>query len=145
MVDVGSEDEEFGYWGEVLTTSAESRGIAGLVIDGGVRDASALAAHGFPVFSTIVALQGASKNRPGTVGATVAVGGVSVGSGDWLVGDADGVAVVSGGESRATCFGPAGHASRRKRRCSVRSGRERRPSSSWVSTPRRSRGRELRR
>lgn len=94
-VDVGDEDE-LGYWGEVLTTAAQVRGISGLVIDGGVRDTSALEAHGFPVFSTTVALRGASKNRPGAVGAPVEVGGVAVAAGDWLVGDADGVAVVSG-------------------------------------------------
>jgi len=94
-VDVGDEDE-FGYWGEVLTTAAQARGLAGLVIDGGVRDAGALEAHGFPVFSTTVALRGASKNRPGTVGAPVEVGGVAVAAGDWLVGDVDGVAVVDG-------------------------------------------------
>jgi len=93
-VDVGEEDE-LGYWGEVLTTAAQARGIAGLVIDGGVRDTTALKEHGFPVFSTTVALRGASKNRPGAVGAPVEVGGVSVAAGDWLVGDADGVAVVS--------------------------------------------------
>jgi len=92
-VDVGGE-EEFGYWGEVLTTAAQARGIAGLVIDGGVRDTDALAAHGFPVFSTTVALRGAAKSAPGTVGSPVTVGGVLVGLGDWLVGDADGVAVV---------------------------------------------------
>ena len=97
VVDVGDE-EEFGYWGEVLTTGAEARGIAGLVIDGGVRDTAALAAHGFPVFSTTVALRGASKNAPGSVGGTVEVGGVAVESGDVLVGDGDGVAVVRGGE-----------------------------------------------
>jgi 4-hydroxy-4-methyl-2-oxoglutarate aldolase len=96
-VDVGDEDE-FGYWGEVLTTAAQSRGVAGLVIDGGVRDTSALEAHGFPVFSTTVALRGASKNRPGVLGAPVEVGGVSVAAGDWLVGDADGVAVVRAAE-----------------------------------------------
>jgi 4-hydroxy-4-methyl-2-oxoglutarate aldolase len=95
-VDVGDEDE-FGYWGEVLTTAAESRGVVGLVIDGGVRDAAALEAHGFPVFSTMVALRGASKTRPGIVGAPADVGGVSVAAGDWLVADADGVAVVSVG------------------------------------------------
>jgi len=97
VVDVGAE-EEFGYWGEVLTTGAEARGIAGLVIDGGVRDTAALAAHGFPVFSTTVALRGASKNAPGALGGTVEVGGVAVDSGDVLVGDGDGVAVVRGGE-----------------------------------------------
>ncbi|HTZ08902.1 MAG TPA: hypothetical protein VMB72_07510 [Acidimicrobiales bacterium] len=92
-VDVGDEDE-FGYWGEVLTTGAQARGIAGLVIDGGVRDTEALAAHGFPVFSSTVALRGAAKEAPGTVGGAVTVGDVSVGFGDWLVGDGDGVAVV---------------------------------------------------
>jgi len=67
VVDVGDE-RELGYWGEVLTTAAEARGLAGLVIDGCVRDTAALAAHAFPVFSTGVALPGATKNRVGAVG-----------------------------------------------------------------------------
>ncbi len=93
VVDVGDVAER-GYWGEVLTTGAESRGLAGLVIDGGVRDIDAIAAHGFPVFSAAIALRGATKQSPGTVGVPVVVGGVSVASGDWVVGDADGVTVV---------------------------------------------------
>jgi 4-hydroxy-4-methyl-2-oxoglutarate aldolase len=93
-VDVGGE-EEFGYWGEVLTTAAEARGVRGLVIDGGVRDTAALEAHGFPVFATTTALPGATKRRPGAVGAPADVGGVRVAPGDWLVGDADGVVVVA--------------------------------------------------
>jgi 4-hydroxy-4-methyl-2-oxoglutarate aldolase len=96
VVDVGEEDE-FGYWGEVLTTGAESRGLAGLVIDGGVRDVTALEAHGFAVFSSTVALRGAAKEAPGSVGAPVTVGGVEVHTGDWVVGDADGVTVIPGG------------------------------------------------
>jgi 4-hydroxy-4-methyl-2-oxoglutarate aldolase len=92
-VDVGIEPE-LGYWGEVLTTGAMARGITGLVIDGCVRDVAALEAHGFPVFSTGIALPGATKKLPGATGGTVAVGDASVATGDWLVGDVDGVAVV---------------------------------------------------
>ena len=85
---------ERGYWGEVLTTGAEAAGVAGLVIDGGVRDVAALEEHGFPVFSALVALPGATKNGPGAVGGRVEVGGVTLQTGDWIVADADGVTVV---------------------------------------------------
>jgi 4-hydroxy-4-methyl-2-oxoglutarate aldolase len=93
VVDVGPVPE-LGYWGEVLTTAAEARRLAGLVIDGCVRDVAALEAHRFPVFATGIALPGATKNRPGAVGAPAPVGGVAVAPGDWVVGDADGVTVI---------------------------------------------------
>ncbi len=95
VVDVG-DFRELGYWGEVLTTGAQARGIAGLIIDGGVRDVTEIQAHGFPVFSTMVALRGAAKSRPGTVRAPIQCGGVLVEPGDWVVADADGVVVVPG-------------------------------------------------
>ncbi len=94
VVDVGSAAER-GYWGEVLTTAAEARGLAGLVIDGGVRDTAALEAHRFPVFSSLIALRGATKALPGTVGLPSVVGGVEVAAGDWVVGDSDGVVVIA--------------------------------------------------
>jgi 4-hydroxy-4-methyl-2-oxoglutarate aldolase len=92
---------ELGYWGEVLTTAAKARGLAGLVIDGCVRDVGALASHGFPVFSTGVALPGATKQEPGSVGLPAVVGDVDVALGDWLVGDVDGVTVVPGDDLEA--------------------------------------------
>jgi 4-hydroxy-4-methyl-2-oxoglutarate aldolase len=94
VVNVGHEPAR-GYWGEVLTTGAEARGLRGLVIDGGVRDVDALEAHAFPVFSTMIALRGATKQEPGSVGGTAIVGEVEVALGDWIVGDADGVTVVA--------------------------------------------------
>ena len=97
VVDVGDRPE-LGYWGEVLTTGAQARGIAGLVIDGGVRDVAALQAHAFPVFSTMIALRGATKNQAGSVGSTAPVGDIDVHAGDWIVGDGDGVTVVRGAE-----------------------------------------------
>ena len=95
VVDVG-DVRELGYWGEVLTTAAEARGLAGLVIDGCVRDVDALTRHGFPVFSTGIALPGATKQQPGAVGTPRVIGGVEVHAGDWIVGDTDGVTVIPG-------------------------------------------------
>lgn len=92
-VDVGRVPDR-GYWGEVLTTGAEARGLVGLVIDGGVRDRKALEGHSFPVFATMVALRGASKKLPGTNGLPADIGGVRVELGDWVVGDVDGVVVI---------------------------------------------------
>jgi 4-hydroxy-4-methyl-2-oxoglutarate aldolase len=95
VVDASSIPER-GYWGEVLTTGAETRGLAGLVIDGGVRDLAALEAHRFPVFATMIVLRGATKELPGTNGSPVEVGGVAVTAGDWVTADADGVVVIPG-------------------------------------------------
>jgi 4-hydroxy-4-methyl-2-oxoglutarate aldolase len=100
VVDVGDQPE-LGYWGEVLTTGAQARGLTGLVIDGGVRDVAALQAHAFPVFSAMIALRGATKNRAGSVGSPASIGDIEVHRGDWIVGDADGVTVVRAGELSA--------------------------------------------
>lgn len=95
VVDVGDVPDR-GYFGEVLTTGAQARGIVGLVIDGGVRDVAALRGLGFPVFASMVALPGASKVAAGSVGQTIDVAGTRVGLGDWVVGDVDGVVIVPG-------------------------------------------------
>jgi 4-hydroxy-4-methyl-2-oxoglutarate aldolase len=95
VVDVGQVPDR-GYWGEVLTTGALARGLAGLVIDGGVRDVAALERLGFPAFSATIALPGATKHSRGAVGVTTTVAGVPVRVGDWVVGDVDGVVVVPG-------------------------------------------------
>lgn len=96
VVDVGDEPAR-GYWGEVLTTAAQAGSLAGLVIDGGVRDVARLEALGFPVFATMVALRGATKQAAGSAGIAVDVAGAPVSPGDWVVGDADGVVVVPAG------------------------------------------------
>src|SRR5437773_1619715 len=84
-----------------LTTGAQARAIAGLVIDGGVRDVDALERRGFPVFAATIALRGAAKVGPGDVGGPVTVGDVEVAPGDWVVGDADGVTVIRAAELAA--------------------------------------------
>jgi 4-hydroxy-4-methyl-2-oxoglutarate aldolase len=88
---------ERGYWGEVLTRAAQAAGVVALVIDGGVRDTVALEERGFPVFASCVALRGATKTAGGTVGGEATVGGAVVYTGDWMVGDRDGVTLIAEG------------------------------------------------
>jgi 4-hydroxy-4-methyl-2-oxoglutarate aldolase len=83
-----------GYWGEILTVAAQERGIAGLVIDGGVRDVDRLAELDFPVFSTSIAIPGTVKGDEGTIGRTIRLHGLPVARGDIVVADTDGVVVV---------------------------------------------------
>jgi 4-hydroxy-4-methyl-2-oxoglutarate aldolase len=92
-VSVGGEADH-AYWGEVLTVAATHAGLAGIVIDGKVRDTEAIASRKFPVFATGVALRGPSKTAGGSVGQSAEIGGTIVHMGDWLVADADGVVVV---------------------------------------------------
>jgi 4-hydroxy-4-methyl-2-oxoglutarate aldolase len=122
-VDVG-ERRERGFWGEVLTVAAQARGLAGLVIDGGVRDSDALASHGFPVFATGVVLRGATKKGTGAAGRTARVGEITVTRGDWIVGDADGVALVpAAGLQRVLDAGRARAARERQLFAELRAGR----------------------
>lgn len=85
---------EAGPWGDVLTTYAQHVGIAGLVIDGAVRDTRDIVRLGFPVFTRGVSIKGTEKRQPGAVNRPIHCGGVLVHPGDLVVGDADGVVVV---------------------------------------------------
>ena len=85
-----------GYWGELLTAAAMRRGLAGLVIDGHVRDREAILGSGFPVFCRGLCIRGTSKDAaaPGALGRPLTIGEVVVGAGDLVVADADGVVVI---------------------------------------------------
>lgn len=96
VVDCGPGDE-FGYWGEIMATAAIARGIAGLVITGGVRDSLALIDLGLPTFAGRICIQGTGKDPEGdgATGEPVRIGSVTVRKGDLVVGDADGVLVLT--------------------------------------------------
>ncbi|WP_432974705.1 RraA family protein [Dactylosporangium sp. CA-233914] len=87
-----------GPWGDVLTLAAQERGLAGLVIDGAVRDGRAIVASGFPVFARGLCIRRTTKVQRGEIGVPVSIGGVTVSPGDVLVGDADGLALVAADE-----------------------------------------------
>jgi 4-hydroxy-4-methyl-2-oxoglutarate aldolase len=83
-----------GAWGEILTVAAQARGIAGLVIDGAVRDTSAIAPRGFPIFSRGLAIGSCTKERYGKINEPLIVGGILVRPGDVVVADVDGIVVL---------------------------------------------------
>jgi 4-hydroxy-4-methyl-2-oxoglutarate aldolase len=85
---------EYGYWGDILTTAAVEKGIAGLVIDGCIRDIEAITALAFPVFCRGTAIRGTTKVPEGEVAGTVTIGHATIAPGDLVVGDADGVVVL---------------------------------------------------
>jgi 4-hydroxy-4-methyl-2-oxoglutarate aldolase len=86
---------EAGPWGDVLTLQAMKLGIAGLVINGCVRDANLIIDLGFPVFCRGLSIKGTGKNQPGKVNVPIFIGDVMIRPGDIIVGDRDGLVVVA--------------------------------------------------
>lgn len=77
--------------GEIMTSIAKSRGAAGFVINGAIRDAGALATSEFPCFARAAIHRGPYKNGPGLINVPVSIGGLVIAPGDIVVGDEDGV------------------------------------------------------
>lgn len=85
---------EAGYWGDLMSLGAKIKGIAGLVIDGCVRDADDIEAMGFPVFSRGLCIQGTSNHGDGTLNEPIIIGDCLIRPGDMVVGDRDGVVII---------------------------------------------------
>ncbi len=85
---------ERALMGGIMTTQAQAIGLAGVVIDGAMRDGQELVALGLPVFAAGLHPAGPFKKGDGTVHAPIVCGGVAVHSGDWVLGDDDGLVVV---------------------------------------------------
>ena len=80
--------------GDIMSSLAEKRGVAGMVIHGAIRDAAEIGARRFPVYACGVTHRGPYKNGPGEINAPIAIDGMVVCPGDIIVGDADGVVAV---------------------------------------------------
>ncbi len=81
-------------WGGLMSYQAMKQGIAGVVVDGSVRDVAEIRRMGFPVFARYISPIGSTKLHPGSINVPVICGGVLVRPGDLIVGDDDGVVVV---------------------------------------------------
>jgi 4-hydroxy-4-methyl-2-oxoglutarate aldolase len=88
------ESEPVALVGDLLATQALVREVAALLVDAAVRDSDDLRALGLPIWTRFVRVRGATKNKLGTIGEPVVVGGVKICTGDLVVLDADGGVVV---------------------------------------------------
>jgi RraA family protein len=90
----GQGDTTRALLGGLMARRARTLGLAGIVVDGAVRDVDEIESVGLPVFARSSTPAGPYKNGPAEVGLPVACGGVVCSPGDIVCGDADGVAVV---------------------------------------------------
>jgi len=81
-------------WGELATWSAKGKGLAGVVIDGAVRDLDDLVKIDFPIFSRHVSPNAGEPKGFGEIGAEITCGSQTVRNGDWIIGDDSGIVVV---------------------------------------------------
>jgi 4-hydroxy-4-methyl-2-oxoglutarate aldolase len=93
VIDAGS-GRDTALLGDILVYAARLRGVAGIVLQGLVRDSAALAAQGLPVFASGATARGPVKETLGPVQVPIQCGGVLVRPGDLVAGDDDGVVVI---------------------------------------------------
>ena len=93
MVDGGG-DLSNALIGEIMVSYARSRGIAGFVMNGAIRDLDMIGAGDFPVYAAGVTHRGPYKDGPGEINGPIALDGMVIEAGDLIIGDADGLLCV---------------------------------------------------
>ncbi|MDQ8031129.1 RraA family protein [Bordetella genomosp. 1] len=100
VVDAGG-DTRNAIIGEIMTGWGARRGLAGIIIDGAIRDTEVIGAADFPVYARAAAHRGPYKDGPGEINVPVSIDGMVVLPGDLIVGDADGLLAIRADEAAA--------------------------------------------
>ena len=90
-------------WGGTSSLVSSMRGLAGCITNGSVRDTDDIIKTGIPVYATGISPRGTLKNHEGWSNISVSVGGVSVSPGDFIIGDSDGIIVISKLDGEEIC------------------------------------------
>ncbi len=85
------------FVGELLVTQAQVQGVAGILVDGAVRDLDELVEIGLPIWTRFVRAQGATKGELGELDVPVVIGGSEIRPGDLVVMDCDGAMALPAG------------------------------------------------
>ncbi|ACA19918.1 Dimethylmenaquinone methyltransferase [Methylobacterium sp. 4-46] len=93
VIDAGG-DLTNALMGELMLSHAQEIGVAGVILNGAVRDSGWIRANALPVFAAGITHRGPYKNGPGEVNCTIALDGMVIEPGDLIVGDDDGVVCV---------------------------------------------------
>lgn len=86
--------------GEIMVHMAQARKVAGIVVEGAIRDADEIRTRGLPVFAAGVTHRGPYKDGPGEINVPIAIDGMVIRPGDLVLGDGDGVLCVPAEETR---------------------------------------------
>lgn len=103
----GKGDQTAALIGTIMMTACSQLGIAGVIVDGAVRDSLEIDEMNFPVFSVGTNPNGPTKNIGGRIGHPISCGDVTVNAGDFVLADADGVVVVE--KNKLASLIPAAH------------------------------------
>jgi 3-hexulose-6-phosphate synthase/6-phospho-3-hexuloisomerase len=87
-------------WGELATQSAIQKGLAGVVIDGAIRDSGEIRKLQFPAFAKLVMPNAGEPKGFGEIGITINISGITINNGDWIIGDSDGLIVMPKREAK---------------------------------------------
>jgi regulator of RNase E activity RraA len=93
VVDAGG-DLTNSLFGELMLSYAVKRGLAGVVLNGAVRDIDVIASGAFPIYAAGVTHRGPYKDGPGEINVPIAIDGMVIQPGDLVIGDADGLLCI---------------------------------------------------